>query len=124
MRIKPVAFNYKEMAKEVPDLQVEVKRKNVVVQNERYVMWGENIDQENGIMMLTSVSLSRKYTKETKQTIFDDWKNFLHKFAAELPEEISRKWNEQEEKERALAQAARVTTIDKDIKNSQEVQSA
>ena len=117
MRIKPVAFNYKELAKELPDLQIDVKRKNVVVQNEKYVMWGENIDQENGIMMLTSVSLSRKYTKETKQTIFDDWKNFLHKFAAELPEEIQRKWNEEEEKEKARLQAAKLI-------NKEEVQTA
>lgn len=115
MRIKPVAFNYKEMAKEVPDLQVDIKRKNVVVQNERYVMWGENIDQENGIMMLTSVSLSRKYTKETKQTIFDDWKNFLHKFAAELPDEIQRKWEEQEKKAQAAEASARISEMSDEL---------
>ncbi|MNB91973.1 hypothetical protein D3C81_1018080 [compost metagenome] len=95
MRIKPVAFNYNQMAAEVTDLKVEIKRKNVVLSNERYTMWGELIDKDNGIMMLTSLALSRKYTKETKKTIFDEWKDFLNKFAAELPEEISRKWEEQ-----------------------------
>ncbi|MNV23426.1 hypothetical protein D3C71_1144380 [compost metagenome] len=105
MRIKPVAFNYKQMAAEVTDLTVDIKRKNVVLINEQYTMWGELIDKENGIMMLTSLALSRKYTKETKKTIFDEWKDSLHKYAAELPEEISRKWEEQE-KRRNTQQAA------------------
>jgi hypothetical protein len=113
MRIQPVAFNYKKLKEEMPDLQIDIKRKNVVVQNDRYVMWGENIDEENGIMMLMSVSLSRKYTKETKLDIFDEWKNFLHKFAAELPEEIKRKWNEREEKRRVIEQTNKLLQKEK-----------
>lgn len=102
MRIKPVAFNYKEMKKQVPDLEITFGRKNVVLKNAKYTMWGEDLNREEGIMGLTSVSLSREFSKGTKQDIYSEWENFLGQFAAELPEEISAKLAERE-KQREIA---------------------
>lgn len=99
MRIKPVLFNYLEMKKQVPDLEVTFGRKNVVLKNEKYTMWGEDIDREKGTMGLTSVSLSREFSKGTKQDIYTEWEGFLGQFAEELPDEISTKLAERAKRE-------------------------
>lgn len=106
MRIKPVAFNYNEMKKQVPNLEITYGRKNVVLKNEKYTMWGEDIDRENGIMGLTSISLSRDFSKGTKNDIYSEWENFLGQFSEALPEEISAKLAERAKKQEELAAAS------------------
>jgi hypothetical protein len=105
MRItNPVAFNYKEMIENLPPRMAENteilhQRLNVVVKNEMVTMWGRDIDPENGIMELMSISVSRDYTKESKQQILDLWESFLEQFASENPEEIIAKREERLKKE-------------------------
>lgn len=100
MRIKPIAFNYGELLNDMPDTEVLDQRKNVVLKNKRYTMWGEHIDPDNKIMMLTSISVSREYSKETKENILTEWENYLHQYATnEQPEEILAKIEEKAKKE-------------------------
>lgn len=99
MRIKPVAFNYADMKKQVPNLEITFGRRNVVLKNEKYTMWGEDIDREKGIMGLTSVSLSREFSKGTKHDIYTEWESFLGQFSEALPEEISAKLAERAKKQ-------------------------
>lgn len=88
MRIDPVLFNYKKMKEQVPNLEIIYGRKNVILKNEQYTMWGENVDAQEGIMKLTSISLSREYYKGKKHDIYDEWASFLHQFANLVPKEI------------------------------------
>ena len=107
MRIKPIAFDYGKFVQDYPDTEVKIHRKNVVVDNRFVGMWGENIDEENKIMALTSISVKREYSKETKETILELWYSILHQYAVdEQPEEIMKRIQEKAEKEAEKARKA------------------
>lgn len=104
-----VLFNYGKMNEALkaagqPELKIEVKRKNVVVYNDQYVMWGTNISEEKGLMELMSISLSRG----SKKDLHLHWEEFLHQFAEESVEEFEAKAKEKraklEAKEKAQAE--------------------
>ncbi|MDF2534135.1 MAG: hypothetical protein K0R18_292 [Bacillales bacterium] len=100
MRIKPIAFDYGKLAADQPDMKVEPQRKNVVLHNDRYTMWGEHIDPEKQIMMLTSLTVAREYSKDEKTNILTEWENYLHQYATdEQPEEIYARIQERNQKE-------------------------
>lgn len=100
MRIKPIAFNYGKLVADQPDLKVEPQRKNVVIHGKRYVMWGEHIDPEGQIMLLTSITVGREYSKDEKTNILTEWETYLHQYATdEQPEEIMARIQERNKKE-------------------------
>ena len=101
MRLKnPIPFNYGLLQADFPNTEVQIKTKNVVVDNDIVGMWGENIDEENQIMLLTSISVKREHSKSTKETLIDLWESTLSQYATdEQPEEILARIQEKQEKE-------------------------
>lgn len=100
MRIKPIAFDYGKLVQDQPDMVVDPQRKNMVLTSKRYTMWGEHIDPENKIMMLTSITVSRDYSKDEKTNILNEWENYLHQYVVEeQPEEIYARIEERNKKE-------------------------
>ena len=107
MRIKPIPFNYGELVKDMPETEVKIQRKNVVVDNKIVGMWGENIDPDNQIMLLTSIAVKREHTKGSKETITDLWESTLSQYAVEeQPEEILARIQEKAEKEAGCSSTA------------------
>lgn len=108
MRIKPIAFNYGKLVEDQPDMVVDPQRKNVVVYNKRYTMWGEHIDPEGKIMMLTSITVGREYSKDEKTNILNEWETYLHQYACEeQPEEIMARIEERNKKEQERIEKAK-----------------
>lgn len=99
MKIKPIAFNYGELLKDMPNSEIKIQRKNVVIDNDILGMWGESIDEENQIMLLTSISVKREHTKNSKETLTDLWESHLNQYAVDdQPEEILNRVQEKETK--------------------------
>lgn len=121
MRIKPIAFNYGEFVKDMPNTEVKVQRKNVVLDNSIVGMWGENIDEENQVMLLTSISVKREHTKNTKETILELWESTLSQYATEdQPEEILARIQEKAQKEAERIKKAEELAKKADEKAKQE----
>lgn len=112
MRINPVSFDYGKLLEDMPNTKVDVLRKNVVIDNEIFGMWGENIDEENKIMSLKSISIKREHTKSTKEDIVDLWESSLNQyFVEDQPEEIiakvEAKARKEEERKKKAEEAAK-----------------
>jgi len=134
MKIKPIPFNYGDLMKDMPGTEVKVQRKNVVLDNNIFGMWGENIDEENQVMLLTSISVKREHTKNSKETLIDLWESTLSQYATdEQPEEILARLQEKEEKaaearkkaeesaRKAEEKAASEKVVSKDNKKTEQV---
>ncbi|AEO93838.1 gp593 [Bacillus phage G] len=100
MKIKPIPFNYGLLVKDFPGTEVKVQRKNVVVDNDIIGMWGENIDEENQIMLLTNISVKREHSKNSKENLISLWESTFNQYATdEQPEEILARIQERQDKE-------------------------
>lgn len=107
MRINPISFNYGLLVEDMKGTSVQVLRTNVVLENDIFTMWGENIDQENQIMALKSISVKREHTKNSKETITDLWESTLNQYAIdEQPEEIMAKIQDKANKAAEAAKKA------------------
>src|SRR6185312_2819397 len=107
MKIKPISFNYGLLEQDMKGTEVKVLRKNVVLENDIFTMWGENIDEENKIMALTSISVKREHTKNSKETITELWESTLNQYAVdEQPEEILAKIQDKADKAAEAAKKA------------------
>lgn len=105
MKIKPVPFNYKDYVKDYPNTEVKVQRVNVVLDNDIVGMWGQKVDEEEGIMLLTSISMRRDHSKETKETLVDLWETTLNQYS-ETCEEMEQRIEEKRQKELERQQKA------------------
>lgn len=120
MRIKPIAFNYGNLVADMPDTVVDPQRKNVVLTSKRYTMWGEHIDPEGKIMMLTSITVSRDYGKDEKTNILNEWESYLHQYVVdEQPEEILARIEDRNKKE-AEKQAKARESVEKAKQKAEE----
>jgi hypothetical protein len=95
MKIQPVFFNYGEFVNQeggADKFKIHHEgRVNVLLQNERYTLFGELVDKEAKTMMLKDFSVRREYMNETKENLVTEWDSYLGQFADEEPAEITKK---------------------------------
>lgn len=107
MRVEPTVFDYgafMEAEGMTDDNIVYNGRKNIVIRNERYTIFGEVIDREGRVMRLRDIAVKR----ERKGDLVHEWETYLGRFAAAAePAEIRVKRERRLERERLRVERER-----------------